>query len=103
MAERAKCEKRFLRKSKNYQKEATGRSEAFQHILNKRLAESQGWIFAEDLKIKELMHNNFLAKAVADCTWGSFLHKPEYKSRLYGRTLLKVLERGTTQICSKRV
>lgn len=111
MAERAKKEKRALRDSKNYQKQrlrvakfhkqAAGRNEAFQHILSKNLVKSQDRIFAEDLKIKDLMHGSFLAKAIADCAWGSFLRKLEYKSRLYGKAFLKVPERGTTQTCSQ--
>lgn len=110
-AERAKKEKRALRDSKNYQKQrlkvarlhaqAARRNEAFQHILSKDLVKSQDRIFAEDLKVKGLMHGSFLAGAIADCSWGSFLHKLGYKSRLYGKTFLKVPESGTTQTCCK--
>lgn len=110
-AERAKKEGRSLRMSKNYQRQrmkvaklhlAACRSrEAFQHRVSKKIVESQGAVFVENLKTKNLMKNHSLAFAISDVAWGRFFHMLEYKSGLYGRIFLKIPARDTTQTCSR--
>lgn len=41
-----------------------------------------------------------LARAIADCSWGSFTQKLDYKTRAYGKTFIKVLPKNTSQTCS---
>lgn len=109
-AERARAEGRSLRDSKNYQKQrlkvaylhqkASAQNNNFQHILTKRIIESQDIIVVEDLKIKNLMRNRHLARAIADCSWGSFINKIRYKADAYGKTFIKISPKNTTQTCS---
>lgn len=108
---RAKAEGRDIYKSSNYQ---TARKKAallnikianrrldFQHVLSKHEVESQDFIFVEDLKTKNLLHNRKLSYAISDASWGQFHHMLEYKSRMYGKTFLKVPAHLTTQTCSE--
>ncbi len=109
-AERAKKEERELPKSKNYQKQKkkvakihlriARQREDFQHVQTKHTVESQGCIFVEDLKVKNLLKNHCLARSIADCGWSGYLDKLSYKCAFYGRIFMRVLARNTTQTCS---
>lgn len=109
-AERARAEDRSLRDSKNYQKQrlkvaalhqkAASQNNEFQHVLTKHIVESQDLVVVEDLKVKNLMKNHHLARAIADCSWGSFIQKLDYKAKAYGKTFIKVSPKNTSQTCS---
>lgn len=109
-AERARAEGRSLSDSKNYQKQrlkvavlhqkAASQDNEFQHILTKHIVESQDLVVVEDLKVKNLMKNHHLARAIADCSWGSFIQKLDYKVKAYGKMLIKVSPKNTSQTCS---
>ena len=109
-AERARAEGRSLYNSKNYQKQrlkvaylhqkASAQNNNFQHILTKRIIESQDIVVVEDMKIKNLMKNHRLARAIADCSWGSFIQRLDYKARAYGKMLIRVSPKNTTQTCN---
>ena len=110
MAARAREEKRPLSESRNYQKQrlkvaklhrhAAAQNEAFQHRLSRSMINNQDRVFAEDLKVRNLMKNHRLAAAIADCSWDSFLRKLDYKAGFYGRVFMKVPPKNTTQMCS---
>ena len=110
-ANRAKKDGRKLSDSKNYQKDRkkvalihsriAARGEDFRHVLSKEYVKNHDCIFAEDLKVKNLMKNHKLAKAIAECAWSDFLHKVEYKSAIHDRVFIKVLPHHTTQTCSE--
>ena len=46
------------------------------------------------------MKNHRLARAIADCSWGSFINKIRYKADAYGKTFIKISPKNTTQTCS---
>ena len=106
-AKRAKRDKRPLSECRNYQRDRrrlaklqlgiTGRSDDFRHVVSKRYIESQDFIFAEDLKVRNLLKNHRFAYAISECGWSDFLVKLEYKSAMYGKTFLKVPPAYTTQ------
>lgn len=108
--ERAKLENRSIYTSKNYQKnrrklaalhaKVAGRANDFRHVISKDYVENQDYIFAEDLKVRNLLKNHKLALAISECGWSDFLSKLEYKAGLYGKVFLKVRPHGTTQTCS---
>lgn len=110
MQERAKNEGRSLYAAKNYQKQrvrvaALNRKTARQredylHNLSKHEVENQDFIAAEDLKVKNLLKNHCLAKAVADAGWRIFLTMLQYKAAMYGKTVVLVPPQYTTQTCS---
>ena len=110
MAEHAKKEGRELHDSRNYQKQrrkvayihrkVARQREDYLHVLSKREVENQDFIAAEDLKVKNLVRNYRLAKAVSDAGWGSFLTKLSYKAEAYGKEFVQVPPRFTSQTCS---
>ena len=105
----AKANGRPLRECKNYQKQrrkvaylhgkSAAQNDAFQHALSKTIIENQDVVVVEDLKVKNLMKNHHLAKAIADCSWASFVQKLCYKAKFYRKTVVKVSPRNTTQTC----
>ena len=110
MAERAKKDGRKLLECKNYQKQRqkvaylhrkVARQRAdYLHAYSKHEIESQDFIAAEDLKVKNLMRNHNLAKAIGDAGWRTLLNMLKYKAKLYGRTVVLVPPKDTTQTCS---
>ena len=110
MAEQSKKEKRPLKGSKNYQKQRirvaklnrqTARQRKdYLHVLSKREVENQDFIAAENLKVSNLLKNHHLAKAVADASWRTFLTMLQYKAGFYGKTVILVPPKNTTQTCS---
>lgn len=111
MAEHAKQEHRSLSTSCNYQKQrrklasihrkAERQRAEYLHILSKREVESQDFIAAEDLKVRNMLKNHHLAKAIADASWRKFLTMLQYKGLLYGKTVVLVPPNNTTQTCSQ--
>lgn len=105
----AKASGKQLRDCKNYQKQrrkvaylqqkSAAQNDAFQHVLSKTIIENQDVVVVENMKIKNLMKNHHLAKAIADCSWASFVQKLSYKAAFYGKTVIKVSPRNTTQTC----
>ena len=105
----AKADGRRFYDSKNYQeqrlkvaylhKKAALQNDAFQHILSRHIIENQDVVAVEDLKVKNLMGNHSLAKAISDCAWSSFVEKLSYKAASYSKTLVKVPPENTTQTC----
>ena len=73
--------------------------EEFEHCLSKSLVESQDWIFAEGIRVKNLMANHHLAGAIADASWSEFTHMLDYKAAMYGKHFEKVSAVNTTQQC----
>lgn len=73
--------------------------EEFEHCLSKSLVESQDWIFAEDIRVKNLMANHHLAGAIADASWSEFTRMLDYKAAMYGKHFEKVSAVNTTQQC----
>ena len=70
------------------------------HVLSKREVENQDFIAAEDLKVRNMTKNHHLASAIADAGWRKFLTMLQYKAALYGKTVILVLPKNTTQTCS---
>ena len=108
--EQAKKDGRPLSSCKNYQKDRialarlhsriAGRANDFRHVIAKEYVENQDYIFAEDLKVRNLLKNHKLAMAISECGWSDFLKKLKVKSSLYGRTFILVPPHHTTQTCS---
>lgn len=70
------------------------------HNLTKQLVEQYDVIKIEDLKAKNLMKNHKLARAIANQAWREIRRQLEYKCEWYGKQLVTVNPRKTSQICS---
>ncbi|WP_414582540.1 RNA-guided endonuclease InsQ/TnpB family protein [Scytonema sp. PCC 10023] len=60
------------------------------HKLTTRLVRENQTIAVEDLAVKNMVKNLKLARAISDASWGEFVRQLEYKTKWYGRTLVKI-------------
>ncbi|WP_054654428.1 RNA-guided endonuclease TnpB family protein [Lentilactobacillus kisonensis] len=70
------------------------------HHLTKQLVTQYDVIKIEDLKTKNLLKNHQLARAIANQAWRALRAQLEYKCEWYGKQLITVNPRKTSQICS---
>lgn len=70
------------------------------HNLTKQLVEQYDVIKIEDLKTKNILKNHKLARAIANQSWREIRRQLEYKGAWYGKQLVTVNPRKTSQICS---
>ncbi|MDR0218318.1 MAG: transposase [Enterobacteriaceae bacterium] len=62
----------------------------FQHKLSRTLVDENQAIIVETLKIKNMMKNHKLARAIGDASWHSFIAKLDYKAERKGVHLVKL-------------
>jgi putative transposase len=62
----------------------------FLHRASTRLVRRNDMIVIEDLAVKNMVRNRYLARAISDCGWGEFRRQLAYKSQRYGRKLIVV-------------
>lgn len=85
--------------AKLYDKKANYRKDYLQK-LSTRLINQYDVIVFEDLKIKNMVKNHHLAKAIGEQGWAMLVSMCEYKAQWYGKTVIKVKPNNTTQTCS---
>ena len=95
---------------KNYQDQRLKVAKIHKHVSNQRkdfynvlannLVKNHDYIFAEDLKIKNMIKNHNLAKAISDSSWRSFLTILEWTAIKRNKTFILVDPKNTTQMCS---
>ena len=73
----------------------------FLHKTSTTLIRDHDLIVLEDLGVKNMVRNRRVAKAIADCGWGTFRRVLEYKAARYGRRVI-VIDRWypSSKICS---
>ena len=62
----------------------------FLHKQTTKLCRENQTIAVESLRVKNLLKNHKLARAISDVSWGEFFRQLSYKSILYGCDLIKV-------------
>ena len=95
---------------KNYQDQRLKVAKIHKHVSNQRkdfynvlannLVKNHDYIFAEDLKIRNMIKNHKLAKAISDSSWRSFLTILEWTALKRNKTFILVDPKNTTQMCS---
>jgi putative transposase len=94
---RKKAIKLLARKHKKVQR---GRRD-FHFKQAKKLVARFDVIKFEDLKVKNMVKNHNLAKAIHDVAWSQFIAITAYKAEEAGKQVLVVNPNGTSQICSR--
>lgn len=74
----------------------------FLHKLSSQIIKENQLIISEDLDVKGMVQNNYLAKSISDVSWSNFCRMLEYKANWYGRVYHKI-DRfyASSQICNK--
>jgi putative transposase len=74
----------------------------FLHKLSTQLIRENQSIVIEDLKVKNMLKNHKLAKAISEVSWNEFRVLLEYKSKWYGRELIIAPSNyASSQLCSE--
>ena len=83
-----------------YNEKIANQRNNYLHQLTKQLVEQYDVIKIEDLKTKSILKNHKLARAIANQNWRKLRSQLEYKCAWYGKQLVTVNPRKTSQICS---
>jgi len=89
-----------FRLAKQHIRIANQRSD-FLHKLSRNIAKAYSLIAVEDLNVKGMLKNHWLAKSISDASWNSFTNMLSYKAVNCGGQLVKVNARNTSKTCSK--
>ncbi len=73
----------------------------FLHKLSHKLTKSYSFIAVEDLNIKNMIKNHWLAKSITDASWNSFVQMLSYKAITCGGQLVKINPKNTSKTCSE--
>lgn len=85
----ANYERQRVRVARLHTKVTNVRRDAIQKVTSAIVGDSQV-VVAEDLRVKNMMGNHKLARAIGDAGMSELLHELEYKCDWYGRTFIQV-------------
>lgn len=91
-------EKRMKKSAKTQRKVANKRHDHL-HKLTKKLVETYDVIVLEDLKVKNMLKNHKLTKAISNASWATFVRLLRYKCEWYGKLFILVPPHYTSRIC----
>jgi len=71
----------------------------FHHKISKELVADYDLIVFEDLQVKNMVKNHYLAKSISDVGWNQLVGFTSYKAEYAGKTMELVNPRRTSQEC----
>lgn len=78
----------------------TNQRSDFLHKVSAGLVKAYDLVVFEDLKIKNMVKNHFLAKSISDASWNKLIQFTTYKAAEAGTIVELVNPKGTSQECS---
>ena len=91
-------EKRMKKSAKTQRKVANKRHD-YLHKLTTSLVKAYDVIVLEDLKVKNMLKNHKLAKAISNASWATVVRFLRYKCNWYGKLFILVPPHYTSRIC----
>ena len=77
-------------KLNKYHERVSNTRHDFQHKLSKKLTCDNQALVLENLNVKDMTKNKYLAKSIHDAGWNALVNKLKYKSELYGSQFIQV-------------
>ena len=88
-----------MRKSAKAQRKVANKRHDYLHKLTTKLVKTYDVIVLEDLKVKNMLKNHKLAKAISNASWATFVRFLRYKCEWYGKLFILIPPHYTSRIC----
>ncbi|MBD3190855.1 MAG: IS200/IS605 family element transposase accessory protein TnpB [Candidatus Heimdallarchaeota archaeon] len=80
-------------------REIKNKRKDYLHKVSRKIVDEYDFIFLEDLRVKNLVKNKYLAKSIHDASWGTLKKMLTYKAEEAGKHVFLVYAPGTSQEC----